>query len=94
LILYGTWRIRNGIGLIFETELAGGGIYSMVFGASVRITEHDSVFFKLRDPTGKKDLGLEIELGRDILEGAGSAFLRFLRSPEESALLIGGAVRW
>jgi hypothetical protein len=94
VVLYGTWKISRSTGLIFETEYGPGSIYAMTFGAEARLSARDSVVFKLKDPAGRKSLGMEVTLSRELLMGDGSALLRILASKEESAVLIGGAFRW
>ena len=94
VVLYGTWKFSRASGVSFETECADGRVYSLSFGAEARLTPSDRVILRLRDPAGKKDLGLEVALSHDMLGSDGSAFLRLLRSKDESAVLIGGACRW
>jgi hypothetical protein len=94
VILYGSWKLSKSAGLNFETQYAGGRIYSMSFGAQATLTGGDRVTFRLKDPAGKKDLGLEVALSHDILGSDGSAFIKLLKSSEESSVLIGAAGRW
>lgn len=94
VVLYGSWKFTRSSGLNFEIEYAGGRRYSMKFAAEAKLTDDDRVTLCLKDPAGRKDLGLEVTLAHEILGGDGSAFLRLLKSSEESAVFIGSAFRW
>lgn len=69
-------------------------IQAIVFGAEAELTAKDKISFKLRNEHSKEIGGGEVELSRKILKGDGQAFLRFLKSKPESAILIGVGFRW
>ncbi|MFH0913601.1 MAG: hypothetical protein V1884_04915 [Candidatus Omnitrophota bacterium] len=93
VILSGRWKIKKDKGLVFEVERDKKKVYAITFGAEARLTGKDSVVFKLKGDANK-ELGAELELSRKILKGDGQAFLRLLKSKEESAVLIGAGRRW
>lgn len=94
IALWGRWNLRRGVGLVFEIGYAGRDKRPIVFGADARLSHGDTVSFKLTSADGGNDMGAELELSRKILEGSGEAFLRILKSKQESAVYAGAAWRW
>lgn len=94
IVLYGSWKISNGSGLSFQLETSGGRVYAVNFTADARLTDHDTVIFKLRTGRNANDLGASIELSHQLLSGDGEGFARFLRSRDETAVLLGATTRW
>ncbi len=92
--LFGRWSLKRGSGLIFEVEYENGKTKEILFGADARLTDKDTLSFKLKDSVEEKDMGASLELSRKILKGDGEAFLRLLRSNKESAVYTGAAWRW
>lgn len=93
ITLYGKWKIIKGIGITFEVEYEHKKIHAIVFGAEAKLTSKDKISLKLRNERNK-DMGGEIELSHKILKGDGEAFLRFLKSKREAAVLVGAGFRW
>ena len=93
LILFGKWKIKKNVGLIFEVEYANKKIHAIVFGAEAKLTAKDSISFKLKNEKNKK-IGVQLQLSRKILKGDGLSFLRFLKSKGESTIMIGAGFRW
>ena len=93
LILFGKWKIKKGVGLIFEVEYKNKKIHAIVFGAEAKLTAKDSISFKLRNEQNK-GLNAQLQLSRKILKGDGLSFLRFLKSKKERAVTIGAGFRW
>jgi len=93
ITLYGTWKIKKGIGLTFEIEYENKKIHAIVFGAKAKLTPKDKISFKLRNERNKK-IGEELKLSHKILKGDGESFLRFLKSKDETAVIIGEGFRW
>lgn len=94
IALSGRWMVKKDAGLIFEITYGDGKINTMKFGAQARLTDKDLVSFNLKNDMENRELGIELELSRKILKGDGEAFLRLLKSNEESAVYIGSAFRW
>jgi hypothetical protein len=92
--LFGRWNLKKGAGLFFEVEYGEEGTKAIAFGAEARLTDKETVIFRLKNQTGKRDIGVEVELSRRMLKGGGEAFLRALKSRDESALYAGAAWRW
>lgn len=93
IILFGTWKIKKGIGLTFEMEYGNKKIHSIAFGANAKLRSKDRISFKLRNERNK-DIGGKLELSHKILKGDGQAFLKFLKSKPETAVIVGTGFRW
>lgn len=94
ITLFGNWRLKRGTGLIFEVEYDDRKIFAIVFGLEATLTDKDTILFRLKNEMANKDLGINLELSHKILKGDGEAFLRLLKSKQESAILAGTAWRW
>jgi hypothetical protein len=92
-MLFGNWKIKKDMGLVFEVEYEKKKIYSIIFGAEAKLTDRDTVLFKLKNEQNK-EIGQELELVHRILKGDGQAFLRLLKTKQESAVLVGAGWRW
>ncbi len=93
ITLFGKWKIKRNVGLLFEIEYEKGKAKAIVFGADAKLAKQDKVEFKLKNEF-KKDLGLELKLSRKLLRGDGEAFLKLLKSKEEASIYVGTAWRW
>ena len=82
------------MGLVFEAKYRNEKPYSMVFGADARLTDKDTLLFKLKNDIENKDIGINLKLSHKILKGDGEAFVRLLRSRRESAAYVGAAWKW
>ncbi len=93
LTLFGRWKIRKNIGLVFEYETEERKYKSIAFAAEVSPSGEDTILFKIKNKAGE-DAGIEFKLSRKFLEGSGEAFLRLLKSSRESAVYIGAGWTW
>jgi hypothetical protein len=93
ITLFGKWRLKKGLGLLFDVEYEKGRVHSVGFGAYACLTDEDTVSFKLKDKKNK-DLEAEVKLGREFLEGSGEGFIKFLKEKSKSSVLIGAGFRW
>ena len=93
ITLFGKWKIKKNVGLLFEIEYKEGKTKAIIFGADAKLTKQDQVEFKLKNEL-KKDLGLELKLSRKLLKGDGEAFVKLLKSKKEAAIYVGAAWRW
>ncbi|MBI4845157.1 MAG: hypothetical protein HY810_01565 [Candidatus Omnitrophica bacterium] len=93
LTLFGKWKIKKNIGLMFEVEYENKEIHSITFGAEAKLTSKDSISFELKNERNK-NISAQVQLSREILDGEGLAFLRFLKSKDESVVTIGAGLRW
>ncbi|MBL7084551.1 MAG: hypothetical protein ISS43_00390 [Candidatus Omnitrophica bacterium] len=93
ITLYGQWKIKKNVGLLFEIEYEKGKAKAIIFGADAKLTKRNELKFKLKNEYGK-DLGLELKLSQKLLPGDGQAFLKLLRSKKEASVYVGAAWRW
>ncbi|MBL7151701.1 MAG: hypothetical protein ISS89_03825 [Candidatus Omnitrophica bacterium] len=93
ITFFGKWKIKKGLGLVFEVEQEKRKIQALVFGAEARLTDKGTVSFKLRNSLDK-GMGVKLELSRDIFKGDGQVFLRLLGSKKESTIQAGVGWRW
>ena len=89
--LFGKWKLKKNLGLVFEVDYRDRKPCSMVFGADVRLTDKDTVLFKLRNDIENKNLGVDLELSRKMFKGDGEAFLRLLGSKQRSSIYAGAS---
>lgn len=94
IMLSGKWNLEKNVGLVFEIEYEDKKTKQIVFGADAKLTDKDTVLFRLKSGMANKDIGITLELSHEILEGDGEAFLRMLASVHESAIYAGAAWRW
>lgn len=94
ITIFGEWKLKKDIGLVFEVEYSDKMVQSIVFGADARLTDNDTVLFKLKNDICNEDIGISLELSRNILKGDGELFLRFLESNREMAIWAGAAWKW
>ncbi|MDP3730364.1 MAG: hypothetical protein Q8R14_02435 [Candidatus Omnitrophota bacterium] len=93
ITLFGRWNLKKDANLSFEIEYEGGKTRSIAFGADAKLTDKDTILFRLKSMVENKDIGMTLELSREILRG-GETFIRALKSGRESALFAGAAWRW
>jgi len=93
IILFGTWKIKKTLGLVFEVERGNRRIQTIAFGAEAKLTDKDTALFKLKNNINR-EIGAELELSHKVLKGDGQAFLRLLKSKRESAILVGVGWGW
>ena len=93
ITLFGKWKIKKNAGLIFEVGYENKKLHAIIFGAEARLTDKDTVLFKLRNDLNK-DISANLKLSHKILKGDGEAFIRGLKSKRECAIFAGAARRW
>jgi len=91
--LLGTWKISKGTGLTFQVKYEDKNLPAISFGAYAKLTGKNTISLRLKNKVNK-DLGAELKLSRKILKGDGEAFLKLVRSSEESAIYIGAGWGW
>lgn len=92
--LFGKWKLKKDTGILFEIEYESGQVHTIVFGADAKLTDNDTVLFRLKNSTDNKDMNMTLELSHKVLEGDGELFLRGLSSRRELAVYAGAAWRW
>ena len=92
--LYGSWKLKRNVGLLFEVKYENKKLHAIVFGAEARLTSRDTISFRLKNDIGNKNIGATLKLSHRILKGDGQAFLRLLKSKREFAIYAGAGWRW
>lgn len=93
LILYGKWKIKRNVGLLFEIKYEKGKSKAIKFGADARLTKRNEVKFRIKNEM-RKDLHLELKLSRKLLRGDGEAFIKLLKDKKEAAIYVGAGWKW
>jgi hypothetical protein len=93
ITLFGGWKVKKGMGLVFEVEYGARRIQDIVFGVDARLTDKDTVLFRLKNELNR-EIGAEIELAHDIFKGDGRIFLRLLKSEGKHSILAGAGFNW
>jgi len=94
VVLFGRWKIKKGVGLLFEVEYENKKMRAIVFAAEAGLTNRDTILFKLKKDIENRDIGVNLEISRKTLKGDGEAFIRALKSGRESSIYAGTARRW
>jgi hypothetical protein len=92
-IFSGSWKISRSSGLVFEMKQKGGRITSLSLSAQARLSDRDTILLTLKN-TQRRSPQAELELSRNIAQGAGLAFLKLLASKGEQGVFIGMGRRW
>jgi hypothetical protein len=93
LLLFGSWKINEKLGLLFEMPYEEGKIRSIVFGANCRIANGTNLELRLRNDL-HKELGINLKLSKSILNGCGDAFLQALKEGQEVTVKTGLGFKW
>ena len=93
ITLFGEWKLKKGLGLVFEVERENKKVEAIVFGAKAKLTDKGTAVFKLKNNLNR-GIGAQLELSHKILKGGGQAFLRALKTEEETAIFAGAGWRW
>lgn len=93
IILYGKWKIKRGVGLIFEMKYGDGRLTAIIFEAEARLISNSKIKFALRNRQGQ-GLGISLTLSKTLLKGSGQSFIRFLCSRKEKAVYVGAGFMW
>jgi len=91
--LFGKWKIRKGLGLVFEYK-CGDKTSVISFSAEAEMKNGDILSFNIRTENVKRSSGLTLEIDYSFLKGDAVAFVRYLRSKEEKCVLLGAGLRW
>jgi len=89
--LFGAWKLSRDLALDFEMALGGVSSQTIRFGAAYEIDSEDTVSARLTTREGQP-LGLEVIFTRDVMKG--QAFVRLVKSLEETAVEGGFRFRW
>lgn len=91
--LFGSWKVSKNSGVSFEMPCAQGKIRGVILGGWVKLDNNNKLELKLQSEAGE-ELGIDVKLSRDILDGQGEAFIHALRSGKEVFITAGAGFRW
>ncbi len=89
--LFGTWKLSRDLALDFEMAVGGVSSRTIRFGATYEIDSEDAISARLTTREGQP-LGVEVIFTRDVMKG--QAFVRLVKSLEETAVEGGFRFRW
>ncbi len=93
ITIYGSWKINEKLGVIFEMPREKGRMERILFGAECKLNPDYTLELKLKSALGK-ELGTSLRLSRDLLKGRGEAFIQALKDGKKTALIAGAGIRW
>ena len=93
ITLFGEWKLKKGLGLVFEVERENKKVEAIVFGAKAKLTDKGTAVFKLKNNLNR-GIGAQLELSHEILKGDGQVFAKLLKSEKEFSIYAGAAWRW
>jgi hypothetical protein len=93
ITLFGSWKVSKNSGVSFEMPCAEGKIRSVILGGWAKLDKNHKLEIRLQNKTGE-DLGIDVKLSRNIMEGQGEAFIRALKSQKEVSIVAGIGFRW
>ena len=93
ITLFGSWKVNKNSGVSFEMPCAEGKIRSVILGGWAKLDKNHTLEIRLQNKTGE-DLGIDVKLSRNILNGQGEAFIRALKSQKEMSIVAGIGFRW
>ena len=93
ITLFGRWKVSKNSGLLFEMPCKEGKVHSVILGGWAKLDKNHKLELRLQNKTGE-DLGIDVKLSRNILDGQGEAFIRALRSQKEVSIIAGVGFRW
>jgi len=93
LVLFGKWKFSHKLGLHFDIEYKRGKRHAIVFGGEYNFDSNHKIEVNLKGRKGER-LGVELVLTRDFLKKDGKAFIRLMRSQDESKIEGGLSFKW
>lgn len=93
IILFGKWKFSHDLELSFEVEYEDGRRKAIVFGVEYALGHGSRIAVNLKNRDGE-ELGAELVLTKDLFGKDGQAFVRLVRSLEESKAEAGVGLRW
>jgi hypothetical protein len=93
LVLFGKWKYSRRLGVSFEVQYKNKKTHPIVFGVEYSFDDKNKLGVNLKSQAGKM-LGLDLVLTRDIPKKDGEAFVRYLRSQDESRVEGGLSFKW
>lgn len=93
ITLFGRWKIKNSLGLIFEMEYENKTIKAITFGADIKLNKDNSLSVRIKNSLNE-DLGISLNLSKNLFKEKGQAFLNILKTKREVNLVAGLGFIW
>ncbi len=93
IILFGKWKLSRTLGLSFEIEYEDGRKEAIRFGGEYSLNKDSQIAVNLKSRKGDS-LGVEVLLTKDIFGNDGQAFVRLVKSVQESRIEAGIGAKW
>ncbi len=101
ITLFGKWKLSDDLALSFELECADGRRPEIRFGTEFNLKKWRGRLPLLPDEvavnlvsSGRKPLGIELVLSKDLFDGNARTFIRFRESLREKAVEAGITIPW
>ncbi|MCX5714256.1 MAG: hypothetical protein NT033_05505 [Candidatus Omnitrophica bacterium] len=91
--LFGSWKINERLGLIFEIPTEKGKLQNIVFGATCKLDNGYNLELELKN-NRQEDLSIKAKLSRTFWQGLGQEYIEALKEGREISLLAGMGFRW
>ena len=91
--LYGSWKINQALGLLFEMPYEEGKIRNILFGANCSIDKQTNLNLKVKNTAGG-NMGFDLKLSKMFLHNIGECYIKALKDGKEISLLAGAGFRW
>ncbi len=93
LTIFGSWRVDERLGLVFEMPCEEGRVRAVVFGADIKLGRGALLQARLRNEMGK-DLGVDLKLSKKLFGNNGEAYIEALKSGRDVSIVAGAGFRW
>lgn len=93
ITLFGSWKVSEKLGLLFQMPYQDGKIRGIIFEADCKLADGYNLNLRLKN-TRHEDLGIKLKLSKSLFKDEGEAFLEALKDGKEVSLLAGAGFRW
>jgi len=93
ITLFGSWKMNEKLGLLFEMPSEEGHINAVRFGANLQLNKNQELELSLKNNL-QKDLGIKLKLSKILTENQGEAFLQAAREGRKITFQAGAGFRW
>ena len=91
ITLYGKWRIKQNLGLIFEMNYGKDKVHSITFGASIKLNKNYTLDVSLKDKRNSS-LGIKLTLKKSFLKNQATSFISLIKANRELAIVVGTGI--
>ncbi|MEW5757930.1 MAG: hypothetical protein AB1755_00450 [Candidatus Omnitrophota bacterium] len=92
-VIFGSWKINERLGIVFEMPYEQNRIRSIIFGASCKFINNYEAELRLRNDLCE-DLGVNLKLSKIFPDNHGQLFMQALKNNKELSVVAGVGFRW